>query len=182
MSGTTLFSLRQRRSEFLKLACHAHVSLTRGFETKNEPFSPTAMFGLASLPLTQRFLHKLDVVQRRMLRSIVGWVRIPDEPWENTMRRVNQRMEHAAYLHPLRCGAVNILKANTAWQPRLFPINFSWLLQPLLGCLWMIGVHNLPSAPSRSRGRPPKRWDQATRFVFMYIFWRAKLVGGSPKF
>ena len=42
---------------------------------------PTAMFGLASLPLTH-FLHKLDVVQRRMLRCIVGWVRILDEPWE----------------------------------------------------------------------------------------------------
>ena len=50
---------------------------------------PTAMFGLASLPLTQGLLHKLDVVQRRMLRSIVGWVRVPDEPWEITMRRMN---------------------------------------------------------------------------------------------
>ena len=56
---------------------------------------------LPSAAAIKRFLHKLDVVQRRMLRSIVGWVRIPDEPWENTMRRMNQRMEHAAYLHPL---------------------------------------------------------------------------------
>ena len=40
--------------------------------------SPTAMFGLVSLPLTQGLLHKLDVVQRRMFRSIVGWVRIPE--------------------------------------------------------------------------------------------------------
>ena len=72
-----------------------HVSLRLGLKLFHATVSPTAMFGLASLPLTQRFLHKLDVVQWRMLRSIVGWVRIPDEPSENTMRRMNQRMEHA---------------------------------------------------------------------------------------
>ena len=78
-----------------------HVSLRLGLKLFHATVSPTAMFGLASLPHTQRFLHKLDVVQGRMLRSIAGWVRIPDEPSEHTMRTMNQRMEHAACLHPL---------------------------------------------------------------------------------
>ena len=83
------------------IVLNKHVTLRLRLKLFHATVSSTAMFGLASLPLTQRFLHKLDVVQRRMLRSIVGWVRIPDEPWENTMRRMNQRMEHVAYLHPL---------------------------------------------------------------------------------
>ena len=62
-----------------------HVSRRLRIKLFHATVSPTAMLGLASLPLTQRFLHKLDVVQRRMLRSIVGWVRIPDEPWETQL-------------------------------------------------------------------------------------------------
>ena len=106
-----------------------HVSLRLRLKLFHATVFPTAMFGLSSLALTQKHLHKLDVVQRRMLRSIVGWVRIPDEPWEITMRRMNERMEHAASLHP------NILLTNTVWNLRLLQINLHGLLRPFLGCL-----------------------------------------------
>ena len=119
------------------------------------------MFGLASLPLTQRFLHKLDVVQRRMLRSIVGWVRIPDEPWENTMRRMNQRMEHAAYLHPLPSWSNQYFKSQYRLATKIVSNQFSWAATAVAWMPLDDWVHNFPSAPSRSRGRPPKRWDQA---------------------
>ena len=133
-----------------------HVTLRLRLKLFHATVSSTAMFGLASLPLTQRFLHKLDVVQRRMLRSIVGWVRIPDEPSENTMRRMNQRMEHVAYLHPL-----------PSWSNQYFTSQyrlanqFSWAATAVAWMPLAEWVHNFPSAPSRSRGRPPKRWDQA---------------------
>ena len=47
--------------------------------------SPTARFGFATLSLTKKHLHKMDVVQRRMLRSIVGQVGLKQESWHNTM-------------------------------------------------------------------------------------------------
>ena len=53
-----------------------HVCLRLRLKLFHATVFPTAMFGLSSLALTQKHLHKLDVVQRRMLRSIVGWVRI----------------------------------------------------------------------------------------------------------
>ena len=49
-----------------------HVSLRSRLKLFHATVFPTAMFGLVSLLLTQKHLHKLDVVQRRMLRSIVG--------------------------------------------------------------------------------------------------------------
>jgi len=60
------------------------------------------------LALTQRFLHKVDVVQRRMLWS-VGWVRMPVAPWEITMqRKIKEWSTLRLYTH-CRRGAINIL-------------------------------------------------------------------------
>ena len=41
--------------------------------------SPAMLFGPATLPLTKGCLQKLGVVQTRMLRSIIGWVRSHDD-------------------------------------------------------------------------------------------------------
>ena len=90
---------KQSKSKLILL--NKHVSLRLRLKLFHATVFPTAVFGLVSPPLTQKHLHKLDVVQRRMLRS-VGWIRIPDEPWDTTMRRRNQRMEYAASLHPLQ--------------------------------------------------------------------------------
>ena len=138
-----------------------HVTLRLRLKLFHATVSSTAMFGLASLPLTQRFLHKLDVVQRRMLRSIVGWVRIPDEPWENTMRRMNQRMEHVAYLHPLPSWSNQYFTSQYRLATKIVSNQFSWVATAVAWMPLADWVHNFPSAPSRSRGRPPKRWDQA---------------------
>jgi len=41
-------------------------------------------------------------------------------------------------------------------------------------------VHNYPSAPSRSRGRPPKRWDQAL-VSFSCTYFGNETGGWQPK-
>ena len=56
--------------------------------------SPTILFGLGTCALTQQQINQLDRVQRRMLRAIVGWVRHNDEFWENTMRRMRDRVSN----------------------------------------------------------------------------------------
>ena len=53
------------------------------------------------MPLTAADLNQLDIVQRRMLRSVVGWVRVPDEPWKDTMLRMNARVQAALQYHPI---------------------------------------------------------------------------------
>ena len=52
--------------------------------------SPTALCGLAMLPLTKRSLQKLGVVQRKMLRCMGGWKSVEGEKWSGTMRSVQR--------------------------------------------------------------------------------------------
>jgi len=48
--------------------------------------TPTILFGLMTMPLTASDLNQLDTIQRR-IRSLLGWVRVQDEPWRDMMSR-----------------------------------------------------------------------------------------------
>jgi hypothetical protein len=50
-----------------------HYSIALRMKFFNALASPTALCGLAMLPLTKRSLQKLGVVQRKMLRCMRGW-------------------------------------------------------------------------------------------------------------
>ena len=65
--------------------------------------SPSALFGLCALPISQQNMSKLMVCQRKMLRKIVGWVRHPGEEWETVMRTMKLRLSNAMrqlYIRP----------------------------------------------------------------------------------
>ena len=57
--------------------------------------TPTMLFGLHTLALTAVQLSKLESIQRRMFRSMVGWIRIQDETWHDTMSRMKTRVATA---------------------------------------------------------------------------------------
>ena len=78
---------------YKRIILNKQVSLKLKLKRFDSVVSPTAMFGLAILPLTKVQIDKLDVMQRRMLRSIVGWVRTHNEQWQDTMRKMNGRFE-----------------------------------------------------------------------------------------
>ena len=56
-----------------------HVSLHLRLRLFAAVVSPCALFAAMVLPLTKHDLEKFAVTQRKMLRSIVGWLRVPDE-------------------------------------------------------------------------------------------------------
>eukprot|EP00435_Cladocopium_sp_Y103_P027156 s884_g6.t1 len=100
--------------KYKQIILNKHVSLKLRLNFFDHVVSPTAMFGIATLPLTKVQIQKLDVVQRRMLRSIVGWGRMTDESWQDTMRRMNSRLDFAVTLHPVR-----------KWLERFFSASFT---------------------------------------------------------
>ena len=59
------------------------------------------IFSLHTLALTKVQVESIDVLQRKMLRSIVGWVRLNGEDWSDTMRRMNHRLSVAFELFPI---------------------------------------------------------------------------------
>ena len=64
--------------------------------------SPGALYSCAVLALNTDELERFDIVQRKMLRSIVGWRRVQGEDWECTMRRMKCRVQRALEMHVVR--------------------------------------------------------------------------------
>ena len=69
-----------------------HVSIKLRLKLFDSVVSPCLRFGLATLPLYQEWILKIDITQRKMIRRIVGWVREPEEIWEVTMRRMKLKV------------------------------------------------------------------------------------------
>ena len=65
-----------------------------------------------ALQLRQQMQNKIDITQQKMLRRIVGWVRISDEPWATTMDRMNRRMQRAMKQWPIKIWSNRIAGAK----------------------------------------------------------------------
>lgn len=96
------FEMQNRRKQVWG-AFHKHrknllnhnLSLTQRLKLFNVCCTSSALFGVGVLPMTTKQRGTLMIIQRKMLRSIVGWRRIADEDWEVTMRRMKRRVELA---------------------------------------------------------------------------------------
>ena len=112
------------------------------------------------LPLNQRDLHRLGVAQRKMLRSIVGWIRIADEPWRDTMRRMNERLQRAMRIHYVEPWEFQIFRRQWYYAHHV-AIN-DQMVWPSLILNWQPNLVHDPyytHMPHRTRGRPRTRWD-----------------------
>ena len=111
--------------------------------------TPSVLYSLATTPSTQSQLGKLDALQRKMSRRIVGWVRFDEESWQTTGHRMKQRLEAALAQHPITDWSVrrNDLRGSLTQQleneslSRLCSLSHSW--RP---------------GRARRRGRPLQRW------------------------
>ena len=90
--------------------CNSHISIKLRLKLFDAVVTPTILFGLAVLPLGAASLGKIEAVQRKMLRKIVGWVRIQNEPWDVTMRRMKLRVERALVTYPIIWWKTRIAK------------------------------------------------------------------------
>ena len=108
-------------------------------------------YGLSSVAVTGTQFFDLDRVQRRMLRSIVGWRRPADDEGSDTMRRMTARVALAMhqYLGPDWTQQLKrrklILVTNLTTQP-------GWLAQ----CI------KLPSFQDWEPGRMTRWYDDCT--------------------
>ena len=140
--------------------CNHHISIKLRLKFFDAVVTPTILFGLAVLPLTQTSIQKILVTQRKMMRKMVGWVRIGDESWEVTMRRMKLRVENGLAQHPImwwnrriakylwkfalrvKTSPVDsLLSQSTAWEPKMIDDAFCEIV------------------PYRSSGRRRRRWD-----------------------
>ncbi|CAK0905169.1 unnamed protein product [Prorocentrum cordatum] len=62
--------------------------------------TPSVLHSLTTSPLTQKDLDKLDALQMKLLRRIVGWVLL-EEAWQLTGHRIKRWLEAALARHPV---------------------------------------------------------------------------------
>ena len=111
-------------------------------------------------------LQKLDTTQRKMLRSMVGWIRVDGEDWADTMRRMNTRVEYANSLYPVKLWSEDCLVRQFKMASKVASSPDAW---PARVHAWNPTddwFKNFATKPSRKKGRPPKRWgDDLAKFT-----------------
>ena len=55
--------------------------------------TPALLYSLHCFPIPQSQLERLNQLQRKMMRRIIGWRRTEGEEWIDTMRRMKKRLE-----------------------------------------------------------------------------------------
>ena len=131
--------------------------------------TPTILYGLAVLPMSSSSLRKIQVVEKKMLRKMVGWIRIGDETWETTMRRMKHRVARALKQHPLKSWSVRM--ARYQWKIILrikSALDDSWIKRSSMWQPNAIEDDSSEYVPHRNRGRPYLRWyDVVSKFCHL---------------
>lgn len=135
-----------------------HVSLKNRLKLFQAVVTPAVLYGLSTLPLTDKQFADLDVVQRRMLRSIVGWRRVDGEEWVVTMRRMNSRVSYALCQHPIPNWTKQLRSRKFTLASRLAG-QLGWHFHTTKWLPTEQWWHNFSEKPSRKPGRPATRWD-----------------------
>ena len=140
-----------------------HVALPLRLRLFEAAIAPTLTYSLETVALTQKLKDRVDVVQRRMLRRIVGWTRLDDESWHQTGSRMKAKLVQAFKIFKFQSWSGQIQKAKMslftcmADAPLFTRLIFSF---DLPAC-----AHLNFHSPLRLRGRPYTRWKDDLQHV-----------------
>ena len=153
-----------------KVLLNQQISLRHRLKFFDVTISPAILYALAAFPVTESKCDELDRIQRKMLHRIVGWRRTEGEDWEETMRRMRDRLQRAEQLYHCQ-----------EWSKRL--ICDKWRLAEHISLLdprkWARLLTTYQAnhvddeyAPlsRRGPGRPLTRWEDKMQFFCRLIF------------
>ena len=119
--------------------------------------TPTVLYGLTASLLTQYDFEQLGVAQRKMLRMIVGWSKLPDDDWADVYRRLKAKIHKATHKHEVRDWVEELSRRKLDLRHHLGKRKF--LTQR--AAKWeptKVTDEHLLDTPRRNRGRPRARW------------------------
>ena len=76
-----------------------HIPIFLRLKIFDSVIIPTLFFVLVTLPLSTKNINRLNSTVQKMLRAIVGWVRVSGEEWESTIRRMKIRIQNAMNIY-----------------------------------------------------------------------------------
>ena len=133
--------------------------------------APVLLFNLHTIALSKQRIQQLDAIQRKMLGSVVGWKRIDDEPWEDTMRRMKHRLIRAQSLHYCQPWSMRFAYAQIRYAAHVASSETPlWIACMTQHCRLPVR-DDMTSYPTQRRiGRPMLRWaDHLSNFFVLRV-------------
>ena len=127
-----------------------HVDVKLRLRLFNSVVTPSALYGLTTAPLTEADFEKLAVAQRRMLRRIIGWSKLPDQIWEDVYRTLKKKLANGKAQVHIRDWNDELRQQKRKFHQPLLLNKPNSLCQVVFG--W------IPHDAKRPRGRPYTRW------------------------
>ena len=95
-------------------------------------------------------------MQRKMIRKICGWDHKEDEPWSETMKRMNQKLQGTSNLFRMRLWDEAALTRQWRWAMRIhqYPNKWAYAISH-----WDTHEFSNDFEPKRKRRRPQQRWE-----------------------
>ena len=134
-----------------------HVNVKLRLKLFDSIITSTVSYGLDTVPLTHQMLNRLDIAQRTMLRRIVGWVNYADDTWEESGRRMAERLRQCLALRPVK----NWSECINERKVKMIESQHEWPYWTKFAIEWSpfecaeLNYHRA----YRSPGRPRQRWD-----------------------
>ena len=138
-----------------KWYCSRHINSKLRTKLFSACVSPVATYGICVAPLTKTALKQLGIAHRKMLRLMAGWVRLPDEAWEDILRRMKHRVANLQGGQEWDRWEHVALRRQWMWADKLMRMpNDRW---PKILVDWH--PPRTHSHAKRPRGHPKARWD-----------------------
>ena len=147
-----------------KMLLNRDISLRDRLKFFDACITPIILFALAAFPITQTKYQELDRIQRKMLRRIVGIRRIVDEPWEDIMRKMKDRMREAERLYHSKSWSERCIRNKWKLASHIVRSDKeTWAKKMITFQANAIDDEEAPCVPHRYPGRPQTRWDDKLR-------------------
>ena len=138
-----------------------HVDIKLRLRLFDAVVSPAVLYGLSTAPLTSAAVECLAIAQRKMLRLIVGYVKLDGDSWADMYRRLRQKLATAMD----KCSVKEWPEELTKRKQKLWNELISNSRSPLVTRVFQwspmeIQDPKLPVRPFRARGHPWTTWQQ----------------------
>ena len=78
-----------------------HIPVKLRLKLFDAAISSTVLYSLESCPITESIQSRLDVVQRTMLRRLIGWISFAEEIWESIGHKMKMQLQKCLEKHPI---------------------------------------------------------------------------------
>ena len=147
--------------KFRKDLTNKHIDIKLRLKLFDSVVTPSALYGLTAAPLTAVQVERLAITQRKMLRLMVGYVKNPEDSWEDMYRRLRGKIDVAIRHFPIRMWGPELSASKSKVhgelcsdsRPELLKRVHEWDPASVLD-------QKLPVQPRRLRGHPMTTWAQ----------------------